>query len=109
MARGTAIGMFCRNLPRPSGFDASPSANRVVRPVPTAHARGSTKVRIVPGPSQGIASGSLLRGCVQGASVGTVGAHLPMTHPFVHRAWRLAVTLGPLVAIALTLVAGRRW
>ncbi len=26
MARGTAIGMCCRNLPRPSGFDASASA-----------------------------------------------------------------------------------
>ena len=25
------------------------------------------------------------------------------------RLWRLAVTIGPLVAIALTLAAGRRW
>lgn len=25
------------------------------------------------------------------------------------RAWRLATVLGPLLAIALTLVAGRRW
>jgi hypothetical protein len=25
------------------------------------------------------------------------------------RLWRLSVTVGPLVAIALTLVAGRRW
>jgi hypothetical protein len=32
-----------------------------------------------------------------------------MDHPLVYRAWRLAVTLGPLVAIALTLVAARRW
>ncbi len=32
-----------------------------------------------------------------------------MTHPFVHRVWRLCVTLGPIIAIALTLVAGRRW
>jgi hypothetical protein len=27
----------------------------------------------------------------------------------VFRAWRLAVTLGPIIAIALTLVAARRW
>jgi len=32
-----------------------------------------------------------------------------MNHPLVVRAWRVCVTLGPIVAIALTLVAGRRW
>jgi hypothetical protein len=26
-----------------------------------------------------------------------------------YRLWRLAVTVGPIIAIALTLVAGRRW
>lgn len=26
-----------------------------------------------------------------------------------YRLWRLAVTLGPIIAIALTLAAGRRW
>lgn len=32
-----------------------------------------------------------------------------MTQILIHRVWRLSVTLGPLVAIALTLAAGRRW
>jgi hypothetical protein len=32
-----------------------------------------------------------------------------MNHPTLHRVWRIAVTLGPLVAIALTVAAGRRW
>jgi hypothetical protein len=32
-----------------------------------------------------------------------------MSHPLVDRAWRVAVTLGPIIAIALTLAAGRRW
>jgi len=32
-----------------------------------------------------------------------------MNHPLLHRVWRIAVTLGPLVAIALTVAAGRRW
>lgn len=32
-----------------------------------------------------------------------------MTHDLAARAWRVAMTLGPLVAIALTLAAGRRW
>jgi len=32
-----------------------------------------------------------------------------MTHDLIARAWRVAVILGPLVAIALTLAAGRRW
>jgi hypothetical protein len=32
-----------------------------------------------------------------------------MTHPLVVRAWRVGVTLGPIIAIALTLAAGRRW
>jgi hypothetical protein len=32
-----------------------------------------------------------------------------MTHPLVVRAWRLCVALGPILAIALTLAAGRRW
>ena len=28
---------------------------------------------------------------------------------FVARAWRIAMTIGPLVIFALTLAAGRRW
>jgi hypothetical protein len=31
------------------------------------------------------------------------------TNELATRAWRIAVTIGPLVAIALTLAAGRRW
>ena len=32
-----------------------------------------------------------------------------MTNDLVARAWRLAVTIGPLVAIALSLAAGYKW
>jgi len=32
-----------------------------------------------------------------------------MFNELVHRSWRLAVTVGPLAAIALTLAAGQRW
>ncbi|CAN5550160.1 hypothetical protein BH20CHL7_BH20CHL7_04960 [soil metagenome] len=32
-----------------------------------------------------------------------------MQQDLIHRAWRLTVVLGPLVAVALTLAAGRRW
>ena len=32
-----------------------------------------------------------------------------MTNELVHRSWRLAVTVGPLVAIALSLAAGIKW
>ena len=32
-----------------------------------------------------------------------------MKHPIIDRAWHLAVTLGPILAIVLTLVAARRW
>jgi len=32
-----------------------------------------------------------------------------MNHQLLHRVWRIVVTLGPLVAIALTVAAGRRW
>lgn len=32
-----------------------------------------------------------------------------MTHRFIDRAWHIAMTVGPLVAIALALVAARRW
>lgn len=32
-----------------------------------------------------------------------------MTKDLVARAWRLAVTIGPLVAIALSLAAGYKW
>jgi hypothetical protein len=32
-----------------------------------------------------------------------------MIKHFVARAWRLAITVGPLVAVALTLAAGTRW
>jgi hypothetical protein len=33
----------------------------------------------------------------------------PMIKNLVHRTWRLAVTVGPLVAIALSLAAGLKW
>lgn len=32
-----------------------------------------------------------------------------MHHPLIDRAWQLTITLGPILAIALTLVAARRW
>lgn len=32
-----------------------------------------------------------------------------MDHPLIYRAWHLTVTLGPILAIALALVAARRW
>jgi hypothetical protein len=32
-----------------------------------------------------------------------------MIKHLVHRTWRLAVTVGPLVAIALSLAAGLKW
>lgn len=32
-----------------------------------------------------------------------------MTATLFARAWRFAMTLGPLIAIALSLAAGRRW
>ena len=32
-----------------------------------------------------------------------------MTNDFIARAWRLAMTIGPLVAIALSLAAGIKW
>ena len=32
-----------------------------------------------------------------------------MTKQLVHRTWRLAATVGPLVAIALSLAAGLKW
>ena len=32
-----------------------------------------------------------------------------MLKDLVHRTWRIAVTVGPLVAIALTLAAGMKW
>jgi hypothetical protein len=32
-----------------------------------------------------------------------------MLQHYAERAWRLAITVGPLVAIALTLVAGQKW
>ena len=32
-----------------------------------------------------------------------------MLKDYAHRTWRLAVTVGPLVAIALTLAAGLKW
>ncbi len=33
----------------------------------------------------------------------------PMITQFARRTWRLAVTIGPLVAIALSLAAGLKW
>ena len=32
-----------------------------------------------------------------------------MIKHYVHRTWRIAVTVGPLVAIALALAAGVKW
>jgi hypothetical protein len=32
-----------------------------------------------------------------------------MANDLITRAWRLAVTIGPLVAIALSLAAGHKW
>jgi hypothetical protein len=32
-----------------------------------------------------------------------------MIKQFIHRSWRLGATVGPLVAIALTLAAGLKW
>jgi hypothetical protein len=32
-----------------------------------------------------------------------------MFKDLVHRSWRLAITVGPLVAIALSLAAGLKW
>jgi hypothetical protein len=32
-----------------------------------------------------------------------------MHRTLVDRAWRLAITIGPIIAIALALVAARRW
>jgi hypothetical protein len=32
-----------------------------------------------------------------------------MHQTLVDRAWRLAITIGPIIAIALALVAARRW
>jgi hypothetical protein len=32
-----------------------------------------------------------------------------MHRSLVDRAWRLAITIGPIIAIALVLVAARRW
>lgn len=37
-----------------------------------------------------------------------IGAH-KMAKDLIARAWRLAVTVGPLVAIALSLAAGQKW
>jgi len=32
-----------------------------------------------------------------------------MIKHLIHRSWRIAVTVGPLVAIALSLAAGMKW
>jgi hypothetical protein len=32
-----------------------------------------------------------------------------MNHPLVHRLWRIAVTLTPVIAVGLTVLGGRRW
>jgi len=37
-----------------------------------------------------------------------IGAH-KMAKDLIARTWRLAVTIGPLVAIALSLAAGQKW
>ena len=38
-----------------------------------------------------------------------IGAQRTMFKHYAERAWRLAITVGPLVAIALSLVAGQKW
>ena len=38
-----------------------------------------------------------------------IGAQRTMLKHYADRAWRLAITVGPLVAIALSLVAGQKW
>jgi hypothetical protein len=60
----------------------------------------------------GTPAGDSLRfpcGDAQGAQPGIAGAHRLMSHPLLDRVWRACVALGPIVAIALTLAAGRRW
>ncbi len=32
-----------------------------------------------------------------------------MVKHYIHRSWRIAVTVGPLAAIALSLAAGMKW
>jgi hypothetical protein len=43
------------------------------------------------------------------AARGDRRAHFLMFRSVVDRAWHLAVTVGPIVVIALALVAARRW
>jgi hypothetical protein len=49
------------------------------------------------------------RGMPRGPSLALAGAHGHMSHPLVDRVWRACVVLAPIMAIALTLTAGRRW
>ena len=67
-------------------------------PVPSGRLWGS-------GASLRLAIHFLSRG---GSSV-THSGDCHMTKELVHRSWRLAVTVGPLVAIALSLAAGLKW
>jgi hypothetical protein len=32
-----------------------------------------------------------------------------MNHPLIDRIWRVCVTLSPVVALTITVLAGRRW
>ena len=107
MARETAVGMFCRNLPRPGRLHASsgadPSHDQYPRPMAGQY-EGPDCPGTIAGDSLRVPPAGIVRG-----PVGTTGAHRHMTHPLIHRVWRLCVTLGPIIAIALTLAAGRRW
>jgi hypothetical protein len=48
-------------------------------------------------------------GMPRGPSLATPEPEHHMSHPLVGRVWRVCVALGPIIAIALTLAAGRRW
>ena len=107
MVAGDRGRTFCANLPRPGRFHV-PSGCRTneyqyPRPMTWGY-EGPDCLDTVPGDSLRVPCGDAL-----GAQPGTAGAHEHMNHPLVVRAWRVCVTLGPIVAIALTLVAGRRW
>ena len=63
----------------------------------------------------GTFAGLVSRSVIQEPSYGGPTKHSsdpepsPVTRDFLARAWRVATIVGPLVAIALTLAAGRRW
>jgi len=110
MARGN-LRLVCRwNLPRryTSCRGAGAGRSGVVRAgpwywwvIPTPYHRVGCGV---PEPHVGSESISI----EVDVAVIAAGAR-PMIKHFARRTWRLAVTVGPLVAIALTLAAGMRW